>query len=130
MSEHSTPPSCLTKRNYFALLLIASFSFFRTIEYSHIRPIRLYRSSALWLQAVEINVPSGMQVAYIPGVGDLSAPVERQKAAFLRVFQACEPMNTGVTSYWIYSNNGSPNGPKGAPGSLTVRTRPGLSWPR
>jgi hypothetical protein len=51
---------------------------FRTIEYSHIRPIRLYRSSALWLQAVEINVPTGMQVAYIPGVGDLSAPGLRQ----------------------------------------------------
>lgn len=51
---------------------------FRTIEYSHIRPIRLYRSSALWLQAVEINVPAGLQVAYIPGVGDLSAPGLRQ----------------------------------------------------
>jgi LmbE family N-acetylglucosaminyl deacetylase len=51
---------------------------FRTIEYPHIRPIRLYRSSALWLQAVEITVPAGMQVAYIQGVGDLSAPGLRQ----------------------------------------------------
>ena len=51
---------------------------FRTIEYAHIQPIRLYRSSALWLQAVAINVPAGMQVAYIPGVGDLSAPGLRQ----------------------------------------------------
>ena len=51
---------------------------FRTIEYSHIQPIRLYRSSALWLQAVAINVPAGMQVAYVPGVGDLSAPGLRQ----------------------------------------------------
>ncbi len=51
---------------------------FRTIEYAHIQPIRLYRSSALWLQAVEVNVPVGMQVAYIPGVGDLSAPGLRQ----------------------------------------------------
>ena len=51
---------------------------FRAIEYSHIRPIHLYRSSALWLQSVEINVPPGMQVAYIPGVGDLSAPGLRQ----------------------------------------------------
>ncbi len=51
---------------------------FRTIEYAHIRPIRLYRSSGLWLQSVAITVPAGMQVAYIPGVGDLSAPGLRQ----------------------------------------------------
>ena len=30
---------------------------FRTIDYEHIRPIRLYRSSALWLQAVTVTVP-------------------------------------------------------------------------
>jgi hypothetical protein len=51
---------------------------FRTIEYPHIRPIRLYRSSGVWLQAVQINVPAGLQVLYIPGVGDQSAIGLRQ----------------------------------------------------
>ena len=51
---------------------------FRSIEYSHIRPIRLYRSSAIWLQAVDISVPAGLQVAYVQGVGDLSAAGLRQ----------------------------------------------------
>jgi LmbE family N-acetylglucosaminyl deacetylase len=51
---------------------------FRTVEYSHIHPIRLYRSSGVWLQAVKVNVPSGLQVAYVQGVGDLSAAGLRQ----------------------------------------------------
>ncbi|MDQ8153893.1 MAG: PIG-L family deacetylase [Gemmatimonadota bacterium] len=51
---------------------------FRTIEYPHIHPIRLYRSSGLWLQAVAVTVPAGLQVAYVQGVGDLSAAGLRQ----------------------------------------------------
>lgn len=51
---------------------------FRTIEYSHIHPIRLYRSSGVWLQAADVTVPSGLTVAYVQGVGDLSAAGLRQ----------------------------------------------------
>ncbi|MHB0961623.1 MAG: PIG-L family deacetylase [Gemmatimonadaceae bacterium] len=51
---------------------------FRTIEYSHIHPIRLYRTSGLWLQAVPITVPAGLQTVYVQGVGDLSAAGLRQ----------------------------------------------------
>ena len=51
---------------------------FRAIEYSHIHPIRLYRSSGVWLQAVNVTVPTGLQVAYVQGVGDLSAAGLRQ----------------------------------------------------
>ena len=51
---------------------------FRTIEYSHIHPIRLYRTSGLWLQAVKITVPAGLQAVYVQGVGDLSAAGLRQ----------------------------------------------------
>ncbi len=51
---------------------------FRTVEYPHIHPIRLYRSSGVWLQAVTVNVPAGLQVAYVQGVGDLSAAGLRQ----------------------------------------------------
>ncbi len=51
---------------------------FRTIEYPHINPIRLYRTSGLWLQAVKITVPAGLQTVYVQGVGDLSAAGLRQ----------------------------------------------------
>ncbi len=58
---------------------------FRTVEYSHIQPIRLYRSSGVWLQAAEVSVPAGMQVAYVQGVGDLSAAGLRQLGVPLTV---------------------------------------------
>ncbi len=51
---------------------------FKAIEYSHIRPIRTYRYSALYLQAIEITIPATLSVAYIPGVGDNVAPFLRQ----------------------------------------------------
>ena len=47
---------------------------FRTIDYPHIRPIRLYRSSALYLQAVAVTVPKTLVVAYVTGVSDAVAP--------------------------------------------------------
>ncbi len=42
---------------------------FREITYSHIRPIRTYRQSGLWLQAVDIDVPR-IVAAYVRGAGD------------------------------------------------------------
>ena len=47
---------------------------FRTIDYPHIRPIRLYRSSAMYLQAVAVTVPKALVVAYVTGVSDAVAP--------------------------------------------------------
>jgi LmbE family N-acetylglucosaminyl deacetylase len=51
---------------------------FKTIEYSHIRPIRMYRYSALYFQAVDINIPATLSIAYIPGVGENTATTLRQ----------------------------------------------------
>ena len=42
---------------------------FREIQYPHIRPIRSYRQSGIWLQAVEIEVPR-IRAAYVRGTGD------------------------------------------------------------
>lgn len=47
---------------------------FRDILYEHIRPIRLYRSSALYLQAAAVTVPRSLVVAYVAGVSDAVAP--------------------------------------------------------
>ncbi len=51
---------------------------FKSIEYSHIRPIRMYRYSAIYFQAVDIDIPRTLSVAYIQGVGDNIAPFLRQ----------------------------------------------------
>lgn len=48
------------------------------IEYPHIRPQRLYRSSAMYLQSVPVVVPKGLIVAYVTGVSDAVAPFLRQ----------------------------------------------------
>ena len=51
---------------------------FSTIEYPHIRPIRLYRQSSAYLLAVPVNVPRALRVAYITGVSDAISPVLSQ----------------------------------------------------
>ncbi len=44
------------------------------IEYDHIRPQKLYREATIHLVAVDVRVPAGITVGYIPGVGDNVAP--------------------------------------------------------
>jgi LmbE family N-acetylglucosaminyl deacetylase len=48
------------------------------IAYDHIRPQRLYRPATMELVAVDVNVPRGLRVAYVPGVGDNVAPTLAQ----------------------------------------------------
>jgi hypothetical protein len=45
------------------------------VDYPHIRPQRLYRDATITVQAVDVVVPAGLTVAYIPGVGDNVPPV-------------------------------------------------------
>lgn len=47
---------------------------FSTIEYPHIRPQRLFHSSAMLLQSVPVNVPRSLAVVYVAGVSDAVAP--------------------------------------------------------
>jgi LmbE family N-acetylglucosaminyl deacetylase len=44
------------------------------IEYEHIRPEKIYRDAVVHLVAVDVKVPAGLTVGYIPGVGDNVAP--------------------------------------------------------
>jgi LmbE family N-acetylglucosaminyl deacetylase len=63
---------------------------FKSISYGHIQPIRMYRFSAIWLQAVDITIPSTLSVAYIQGVGDNIAPFLRQLGIPVTVIAAEE----------------------------------------
>ena len=51
---------------------------FQPLEYSHIDPVYVFHSSAIYLQAVNVNVPPALVVAYIEGVGDASSAALRQ----------------------------------------------------
>jgi LmbE family N-acetylglucosaminyl deacetylase len=44
------------------------------IEYEHINPQRIYRPAQVAINAVDINVPSRLNVAYVKGVGDNVEP--------------------------------------------------------
>jgi LmbE family N-acetylglucosaminyl deacetylase len=48
------------------------------IDYEHIRPQRLFRTATIELSAVDVRVASGLNVAYVPGVGDNVAPMLTQ----------------------------------------------------
>jgi hypothetical protein len=63
---------------------------FKAIEYGHIAPIRMYRFSAIYLEAVDITIPATLSVAYIQGVGDNVAPFLRQLGIPVSIISAEE----------------------------------------
>jgi LmbE family N-acetylglucosaminyl deacetylase len=48
------------------------------IEYPHINPQRIYRPATISVNAVDVVLPTGLNVAYVPGVGDNVPPVLQQ----------------------------------------------------
>lgn len=63
---------------------------FSSIIYPHIRPIHRYRTSGLYLNAVEIEIPQRLTVAYVQGVGDDNAVFLRQLGVPVTVIQPSE----------------------------------------
>jgi LmbE family N-acetylglucosaminyl deacetylase len=63
---------------------------FSTTVYPHIRPIYRYRTSAMWMQVVEVDVPQRLSVAYVQGVGDDNAVYLRQLGVPVTVIQPAE----------------------------------------
>jgi LmbE family N-acetylglucosaminyl deacetylase len=51
---------------------------YQLVDYPHIRPQRLYRASDVAVTAVDVKVPPGMTIAYVPGVGDNVAPALKE----------------------------------------------------
>lgn len=71
----------------------------RTVRYPHLRPIQMSRGSGLWLQGVEITVPSRLNVAYLQGVGDLITPYLRQLGVRLTVVGYDELLNADLSRF-------------------------------
>jgi len=51
---------------------------YQLIDYDHIRPQTMYRDATVTLEAVDVRIPPGLNIAYIQGVGDNSAPTLQQ----------------------------------------------------
>jgi LmbE family N-acetylglucosaminyl deacetylase len=51
---------------------------YQLIDYDHIRPQTIYRNASVTLQAVDVVIPPGANVAYIQGTNDNSAPALQQ----------------------------------------------------
>lgn len=69
------------------------------IAYDHIRPQRLYRAAATTIQAVELSVPRGLRVAYVPGVGDNVAPTLAQLGVDATVIPADQVAGADLSGY-------------------------------
>jgi LmbE family N-acetylglucosaminyl deacetylase len=69
------------------------------IEYPHINPQRIYRPSTLSINAVDLVLPSRLNVAYIQGVGDNVAPVLEQLGVPLTVVDADDIPQTDLSRF-------------------------------
>ena len=69
------------------------------LEYDHIRPQRLYRPATIHLEAVDVKVPAGLTVAYIPGVGDNSAPMLQQLGIPVTVVDPAKLPSTDLSRF-------------------------------
>lgn len=72
---------------------------FRTIEYPHIRPQRLFRDSGMFLQAVSITVPRDLRVVYVAGVSDVSAAALQQVGVQVLTVSAAELPNVDLSRF-------------------------------
>jgi LmbE family N-acetylglucosaminyl deacetylase len=69
------------------------------IAYDHIRPQQLYRDAGMQLRAVDVVVPRGLTVAYIPGVGDNVAPALASLGVPVTVIDTSVLQTTDLTRY-------------------------------
>jgi LmbE family N-acetylglucosaminyl deacetylase len=69
------------------------------IEYSHINPQRIYRPSTLTINATDVALPTRLNVAYVPGVGDNVAPVLQQLGVPLTIVDADDIPQTDLSRF-------------------------------
>lgn len=72
---------------------------YELVNYEHIRPQRMYRPAVLRIQAVDVRVPEGLRVAYIPGVGDNVAPTLQQLGVSVNVLDPSAIATANLTAF-------------------------------
>jgi LmbE family N-acetylglucosaminyl deacetylase len=69
------------------------------IEYPHINPQRIYRASTLTITAADVALPTGLNVAYVPGVGDNVAPILEELGVPLTILDPDDIPQTDLTRF-------------------------------
>jgi hypothetical protein len=69
------------------------------VDYDHIRPIRIFREATITLSAVDVQIGSKLDVAYVPGVGDNVTPMLRQLGIALTVIEPEKLASTDLSRY-------------------------------
>jgi len=72
---------------------------YQLIDYDHIRPQTLYHDASVTLQAVDVVIPAGTNVAYIPGTNDNSAPALQQLGIPLTMLDPSTLARADLTPY-------------------------------
>lgn len=69
------------------------------IDYEHITPERQYRDASVSIKSVDVMVPTGLRVAYIPGVGDNVAPSLMQLGIPVRIVQPSDIPSADLSTF-------------------------------
>lgn len=69
------------------------------IEYEHIDPERIYRPSTLAINAIDVVLPRGLNVGYVPGVGDNVAPMLEQLGVPITIIQPQDIPATNLSRF-------------------------------
>ncbi|HEY0971212.1 MAG TPA: PIG-L family deacetylase [Gemmatimonadales bacterium] len=72
---------------------------YQLVDYPHIRPRRLYRPAELVVQAVDVRVPAGLRIAYVPGVSDVVAPALRELGLDVTVIEPAALASTDLSRF-------------------------------
>ena len=69
------------------------------VDYEHIRPQRMYRGAVLAIEAIDVALPRGLNVAYIRGVGDNIPPILEQLGVAITALEASQIPSTELSRY-------------------------------
>ena len=69
------------------------------IEYPHINPQRIYRPSTLTITAADVELPTGLNVGYVSGVGDNVAPILQQLGVPLTIVDPDDIPQTDLSRF-------------------------------
>ncbi len=69
------------------------------IDYPHIERRRIYRNAVLALEAVDVRIPAGLRVAYVPGVSDNVAPALIDLGVPVTVLSPDDIAGSDLTAY-------------------------------
>lgn len=69
------------------------------IDYPHIERRRIYRNAVLALEAVDVGIPPGLRVAYVPGVSDNVAPALMDLGVPVTVLSPDDIAGTDLDAY-------------------------------